>query len=248
MKEETLTSINQVIAAYFELGTQENVIPVKELMPDFIKASIFPKDERNGLPIRNVLRALDDDNALESIPRLHAERKDKNTYWYFVREGFTYVSDAPNDTGVSKRRKIRQVESESDEHYLINLCDELLAAKASRHHCFSFILGDYHKDGRTRSELPVDAYYEIHNLVIEFLKSDEAIPFDRPSHKTISGVTRSKQRAIYTERKKNGLIAKGVNFIEIEYASFDNNEEGMLVREKEKDQNIMRDFLKNYLK
>jgi len=36
--------------------------------------------------------------------------------------------------------------------------------------------------------------------------------------------------------------------MEIEYASFDHNDEGMLVRTKEKDQEIMRDFLKNYLK
>ena len=41
------------------------------------------KDKRNGLPLRNLLRQLDEDNLLYLIPQVSVERKDKNRYWFF---------------------------------------------------------------------------------------------------------------------------------------------------------------------
>lgn len=248
MQDEKIESINQVILAYFEHGTKENFVAVKELMADFIKAGIFPKDEKKGLPIRKVLRALDEKNELNKIPALHAERKDKNTFWYFLREGFTYVSEAPNDTGVTRKQKTKTINSESDEHYLINLCDELLLESASRQHKFGFILGDYHKDGKTRSPLPVNAYYQEHNLVIELVAPLNADAVDHPNRKTTSGITRAQQRENYADRKRNGLLEKGVNFIAIKYASFDHTDENKLVRDKEKDLKVLSEELKSFLK
>jgi hypothetical protein len=54
-------------------------------MPQFIKADIFNKDHRNGLPIRNVLRDLDENNQLGMILYVFPERKAKNTNWFFKR-------------------------------------------------------------------------------------------------------------------------------------------------------------------
>jgi hypothetical protein len=53
-------------------------------MPQFIKAGIFEKDHRNGLPIRQLLRDLDEIKALNKIPAIQPERKKVNTKWYFV--------------------------------------------------------------------------------------------------------------------------------------------------------------------
>ncbi|MFY0600701.1 MAG: hypothetical protein JXR03_13595 [Cyclobacteriaceae bacterium] len=248
MQEEKIESINQVVSAYFERNTKGDVVAAKELMPDFIKAGVFTKDEKKGLPIRKVLRALDEEKALNKIPQLHAERKDKNTFWYFLREGATYVSDAPNDTGLTKKQKTKKTDSESDEHYLITLCDELLNEIASRQHKFSFIFGDYHKDGKTRSALPIDAYYPELNLAIELVEPLGADSIDNPNRKTVSGITRTQQIANYADRKRNGLVAKGVNFIEIRYVSFDHTDENKLARDKGKDLKVLSELLKGFLK
>ncbi|MEO9484560.1 MAG: hypothetical protein ABJG47_13975 [Ekhidna sp.] len=248
-EEERIASINKVISSYFEKNKTENSIAVKELMPYFIEAGVFAKDQKKGLPIRKVLRALDDQDALDKIPLVHPERKDKNTHWYFVREGSTYVSDAPNDTGVTKSQKRRAAVINSDQYYVVNLCDELLQERASRHHRFSFLLGDYHKDGTTRSVLPVDAYYQKHNLVIEYMESYhmEPVDTDKWEKRTISGVGLSEQRKIYAERRRSGLKSNEINILEIPYSSFECTSEKRLIRDQEKDLDVLRVLLKDHL-
>jgi len=247
MKEETLTSINQVIKNYFESNTEENTISANTLMPHFIEAGLFVKDEKNGLPIRKVLRTLDEENALDKIPTLHPERKDKNTFWYFVREGFEFNAADPNDTGLTKIQKAKLLKSQSDEHYLTNHCDDLLGVPALRNFKFNFILGNYHKDGKTRSALPVSAYYPEHNLVIEYIVPEGAISIDHPKRQTSEGTKRAELMGIYAERKKRGLQEKGVNFVEVPYASFTMDENGDLVREEEKDLAVLKAYLKGFL-
>ena len=249
-EEERIKNINQVISDYFENSTKENTVAVKELMPFFITAGLFTTDHKRGLPIRKVLRELDEQNALDKIPSVHAERKDKSTFWYFVRPGNTYVSDTPNDTGVSKKQKAKASRAMSDEYYIINLCNELLDASASRQHKFGFLLGDYHKDGKTRSVLPVDAYYEDINLVVEFLEkehTESAYFIDKAERKTISGVSRGEQRKIYELRRRRGLKGKDINLIEIDYSSFECDSKKNLIRDKEKDLDVLRTLLKGYL-
>ena len=85
MKADRIKEINKVIEAYFTRHTEVNKILAKELMPDFISAGIFSKDNRKGLPIRKILRELDENGSLNLIPYVHPERKEKNTNWYFVR-------------------------------------------------------------------------------------------------------------------------------------------------------------------
>ena len=53
-----------------------------------------------------------------------------------------------------KGKKKRKSRADSDEYYVIDLCDEVLGRKASRQHRFDFLTGD------TGKRLPVDAYYE----------------------------------------------------------------------------------------
>ena len=48
---------------------------------------------------------------------------------------------------------------QSDESYIIDICDQLLEQKAKRQHRFEFLRGDPGRNGRT-ARLPVDAYYE----------------------------------------------------------------------------------------
>ncbi|MFT4737392.1 MAG: hypothetical protein ACJAZM_000712 [Cyclobacteriaceae bacterium] len=249
-EEEKIKVINEVVDDYFKNSTKEHSVAAKELMPYFIKAGIFTKDEKKGLPIRKALRALDEKNTLDSIPTVHAERKEKSTFWYFLRTGFDYVSESPNDTGITKKKKVKATHASSDEHYLLNLCDEVLQEQAARQHKFGFILGDYHKDGKTRTALPVDAYYQGHNLVIEFLErphaeSDEFS--DKPDRRTISGVSRSEQRKIYAERRKKGLSNNGIRLAEIDFSEFVCDSNNQLIRETDKDLEVVNQYLKEFL-
>ena len=83
--------INQVVNEYFEKNGVNEVVAAKDLMPDFIKAGVFTKDHKKGLPIRKVLRAIDEQNTLDQIPLAYPDRKEKNTVWYFLRTGSEFI-------------------------------------------------------------------------------------------------------------------------------------------------------------
>lgn len=105
--------------------------------------------------------------------------------------------------------------SNSDEHYVIDLCDEIIGQTASRQHRFDFLRGD---SGVT---LPVDAYYPSWSLVVEYHESQhsESTPFF-DKRQTVSGVTRGEQRQIYDQRRQEVLPKHGINVVVIPYTAF----------------------------
>lgn len=124
----------------------------------------------------------------------------------------------------------------SDEHYVINLCDKVLGMAALRQYRFDFLKGD---SGRT---LPVDAYYPTLNLVIEYHESQhtESTPFfDR--RKTVSGVSRGEQRRIYDRRRQEMLPLHGIKLVIISYTDFGLSKK--LVRDNIHDLNVVRNVL-----
>ena len=190
--------INKVLRSYFETNKSVQLIPAKDMMPYFILSGVFPKDNKNGLPIRNILRRLDENNQLHLIPYVHAERKAANTNWFFQRSNGV-VKDKmqplqPRLEPFKVTPSKNQSRKESDEHYVLDLCDEVLKIKGSRQHRFDFLLGD------SGTKLPVDSYYPNLNLVIEYKEQQHTKPnkhFDKPDKLTVSGVHRGKQRKIY---------------------------------------------------
>jgi hypothetical protein len=83
---EKINKINTVVQNYFTTYPSIDKIPAKDLMPNFIKAGIFDKDHRAGLPIRKLVRDLDEKKQLALIPSILAERKKVNTNWYFIQQ------------------------------------------------------------------------------------------------------------------------------------------------------------------
>ena len=129
--------------------------------------------------------------------------------------------------------------SNSDEHYVIDLCDEILGQTASRQHRFDFLRGDY---GTT---LPVDAYYPSLNLVIEYYESQhsESTPFF-DKRQTVSGVSRGEQRRIYDLRRQEVLPKHGINVVVIPYTAFGSTKK--IVRNPQSDKlAIMRTLKEN---
>lgn len=84
MNMSKIERINQVLAAYFERHKSVSRVPAMDLMGEFVKAGIFRSDsERAGLPIRKLLRELDESNQLDLIPYVIVDRKSVNRSWYF---------------------------------------------------------------------------------------------------------------------------------------------------------------------
>lgn len=75
--------IKRVVNKYFEISS-ESKIPAKELMELFIKEEIFDKNYKDGQPIRDFLRYLEENNHLHLIPQVFFEQKEQNKNWYFI--------------------------------------------------------------------------------------------------------------------------------------------------------------------
>lgn len=118
---------------------------------------------------------------------------------------FTTISSLPKSGG----------RANSDESYVIDLCDEVLGRTALRQHRFPFLTGD------SGVRLPVDAYYPDLNLVVEYHErqhTESVALFDRRI--TVSGVSRGEQRRIYDERRAEVLPRHGIRLVIISYTDF----------------------------
>jgi Spy/CpxP family protein refolding chaperone len=230
--------INDAVDAYFKSNPDADWFAAKKLMPELILNGLFERDKKNGMPLRQILRALDKNGELDSIPRLFAERIGSDVYWYFVREGATYVSNHVSDAPNAKQKRSLE-RSNSDEVYLMALIDELLDATGSRKHTFDYLLGDLHQNGKTRTELAIDLYYPKLNLALEIVEHPDRMKnaIEAKEEKlTVSGITRSEQRLKYYNRKKKVLKEKDKNFIEIPLEKFDVDDTLRIVRDKENDE------------
>jgi len=123
-----------------------------------------------------------------------------------------------------------------DEDYVIDICDKVLNAKAKRQHRFSFLLGDPGRNG-VCIPLPVDAFYEELNLVVEYRERQhtETVPFfDR--RETVSGCGRGEQRRRYDQRRRDVLSKRGIRLVEIEYAELGHGRNKRLLRTRTADE------------
>ena len=238
-----IAEINQVIQTYFENNQSVKEVMAKDMMPYFILAGIFPKDIKNGLPIRNILRRLDEKNALHQIPYVRVERKEANNNWFFQRTP-TKVVVSKMEKKIIETQKTSSTYSraESDEHYVLDLCDEVLGLKGLRQHRFDFLLGDPNAQGK-RAKLPVDSYYPELNFVIEYKEQQHTLPnkhFDKPDLFTVSGVHRGEQRKIYDQRRREVLPQHGIRLIELDYLDFCCDRNNKIIRNKENDLKIIK--------
>ena len=140
-------------------------------------------------------------------------------------------------------------EKTKDEHYIIDLCDTVLKAKAHRSHTFDFLRGDPNKNN-VRKKLPVDAYYQTLNLVIEYNErqhTEKVTFFDKPDKMTVSGVSRGEQRKIYDQRRKDVLPKHGIDLIVLSYFDFNFDSRKKIIRNRTNDLKILKQKLKKYV-
>jgi hypothetical protein len=131
---------------------------------------------------------------------------------------------------------------DSDEAYIIDLCDKVLQQKAIRQHKFDFLRGD------AGTMLPVDAWYPSLNLVIEYRERQhtEAVAFF-DKRITRSGVPRGEQRKLYDQLRRDLLPKHGIKIIELGYADFEHHSNKRLKRLTDSDLQVLKRKLASFL-
>lgn len=110
---------------------------------------------------------------------------------------------------------------DSDEHYILGLCDEVLGVPGIRQARFEWLRGDPTPRLPRGMTLPVDGYWPDLRLVVEFHEEQHSAAspfFDR--RQTVSGMGRGEQRRRYDERKRTRIPEHGLRLVVIEKAEF----------------------------
>lgn len=133
--------------------------------------------------------------------------------------------------------------AESDEHYVLDLCDAVLGSPGRRQASFPWLLGDVSPTtGRARA-LPVDGLWPDLGLVVEFQEKqhfESVAIFDR--RQTVSGVPRGEQRRLYDQRKADLIPAHGLRLVVIKKSAFLVRSD-RIVRDRDGDLAIVRQHL-----
>lgn len=139
--------------------------------------------------------------------------------------------------------------SASDEHYVLDLCDEVLGEVALRQHRFPWLSGDPSSKTGRAVLLPVDGYWPGLRLVVEFYERQhsEAVPFfDKPDRITVSGVPRGQQRVLYDERRRERIPQQGIALVIITLDEFQSRR-GKIVRDTQRDRAVVTSSLTAFL-
>ncbi|GAA4153622.1 hypothetical protein GCM10022286_00250 [Gryllotalpicola daejeonensis] len=135
--------------------------------------------------------------------------------------------------------------ADSDEHYVLDLCDLVLGTPCSRQHRFDWLVGDPGRNGSCR-RLPVDAYWPELGLVVEYREKqhNEAVAFfDKPERMTVSGVHRGAQRRLYDRRREQLIPQHGLRLVIITPTQLDARPNGRLRRSRDHDLEAIRAIL-----
>lgn len=142
------------------------------------------------------------------------------------------------DTQVTRPVTASTGRGASDEGYVISLSDAILGLVASRQHRFDFLRGD------TGYLLPVDAYYPMLGLVVEYRERQhtESVPFF-DKRITASGVDRQTQRRMYDQRRRDVLPEHGMTLVEVDYHLLVCKANKRLARDRQADMRVLQALL-----
>jgi hypothetical protein len=139
--------------------------------------------------------------------------------------------------------------ADSDEAYVLAICDELLGERSPKQYRFDFLRGDPGRNGSCR-KLPVDAYYQRLEIAIEYRELQHAKPvthFDKTDRLTVSGVHRGEQRRRYDQRRRDVLPANGIRLIEIDCTDLACDKRSRLLRQPLQDGQVLESLLASHL-
>jgi hypothetical protein len=196
-------------------------MPVAHMMPYFVLAGIFKKDDPKGIAIKSLLRKLDSKQKLSLIPFAQAVKINIRTRWFFVRVAYKPMVE------VSKTRKKKILNKEpfkkSDAFYVIDLCKKVLNAKLETEKKINFRNVNASANPAF-SELKVAGFFETYKLAINYM--------DKASYNLSKSV-------ILNE----AFGAKGFQFLNITYKKFAHFSTGKLKRNTTADLEVIRHLL-----
>lgn len=82
MENPKIIRMGYVIQEYLKKMNLIDAKP-KDLMSMLIENGFFTRDNKEGRPLRDILRELDDNDKLYFLPQVTADRRAKNVYWVF---------------------------------------------------------------------------------------------------------------------------------------------------------------------
>ncbi|UYQ78196.1 hypothetical protein OF385_03280 [Glutamicibacter sp. JL.03c] len=179
-------------------------------------------------------------NTLADLPVAYADYFDDTDGWEIGWGSKRRISHPPAYTPTS----VEQAEfPKRDEHYVLMLCAQYLGSQYEQQKTFPWLLGDPTKKSGKQSKLPVDGYWEEHQLIVEYHEKQhsEPVPFF-DSKITATGIFRGEQRKIYDARKAQEVPKHGINLVIIDYRDF-KHRKGKIVRNPEQDQLVVSAFL-----
>lgn len=136
--------------------------------------------------------------------------------------------------------------ADSDEHYVLDLCDEILGSAGLRQARFEWLRGDPSEARPQGAMLPVDGFWRERGIVVEFHEEQHTKPspfFDR--RQTVSGTDRGEQRRIYDERKAATIPVHGLRLVTIDKSAFHIRSK-RIVREHVRDFAIVQEYLREH--
>lgn len=134
---------------------------------------------------------------------------------------------------------VKKTRDNSDEEYIINLCELVLNEKAIRQATFDWLVGD---SGR---KLPVDAFFHKSNIIIEYHErqhTESVKHFDKG--RTVSGVSRGEQRKKYDELRKKLIPLNGIMYIVLDYSIFSHTSSKKIIRNNDSALKLIRSIFK----
>jgi len=121
--------------------------------------------------------------------------------------------------------------ADSDEHYVLDLCDEVIGARGERQATFLWLVGDVSPTTGRARRLPVDGYWPALGLVVEIQEKQHTA--------AVSGVPRGEQRRLYDQRKAEILPQQGIRLVVIHESEFTTKTD-RIVRDHERDIAVVR--------
>lgn len=134
----------------------------------------------------------------------------------------------------------------SDEKYVLDICDEILNLNSLRQYSFEFLIKNPEKKDKKR-EFTIGAFYEELNLVIEYTDrehSEKATLVDKINNMAISVIYGGKERKVYDKSTSENIGKKEFKILEISYLDFNYDSKKRIIRNKNKDKEILKEKLK----
>ncbi len=79
-------AIDQIVFDYFKLNPKVKEMQAKDLMKNFVESGVFKLDYKDGLPLRDFLKKVEEADRLDLFKQSKLVRNEENKYWYFMKK------------------------------------------------------------------------------------------------------------------------------------------------------------------